>query len=124
MGILGLTYKPDTDVVEEAAGFLLLKELMERGTPTLAYDPKGRGAAKRILGENARFSETPEECINSADVVVITTPWQEFAQLPAEVWTNSSVIPLVIDCWGALEGLRARNGMRYIRLGVAMQENR
>lgn len=41
IGILGLTYKPDTDVVEQAAGLLLAQELAGRAVPVVVFDPAG-----------------------------------------------------------------------------------
>ena len=51
-GILGLTYKPNTDVVEEAVGTLLAQELGERGVRVIVYDPIGSKNSLGIQGKN------------------------------------------------------------------------
>lgn len=117
-GILGLTYKPQTDVVEEAAGFLLAQELAQRGVAVVAYDPAGRPNSAQALGNKVRFAGTAQECVEQADVVVLATPWQECCSLPAERWARHSPPRTVIDCWRALKHLAHCEGVRYVGLGT------
>ena len=117
VGILGLTYKPDTDVIEEAAGFLLAKELSRRGQPVAAFDPSINGRAHPTIGEKARVVPTALECISQAHVVVLATPWPDFARIEAEKWTRQAGSRVVIDCWGVLGHLKNVEGIRYERLG-------
>src|SRR5216110_839139 len=98
IGILGLTYKPNTDVVEEAFGFLLAQELSSSNLPVIVYDPS---AAASVLGKCSalRFARSAEECIEESGVVVLATPWQEFREVPTEHWVHKSqprAIPRVI----------------------------
>ncbi len=116
-GILGLTYKPNTDVVEEAFGFLLARELAERGVRVVAYDPVGSQGSKLTLGGQVRLASTAQQCIEQADVVVLATPWAAFGEIPAEKWARHSLPRIVIDCWRTLEHLKARPGISYLPLG-------
>jgi UDPglucose 6-dehydrogenase len=118
VGILGLTYKPDTDVVEEAVGIHLARELAERGVPVVAYDPAGNSNAREALGRRVQFADSAKECIAGADVVVVATPWEEFLSLPVEVWVQHSPPRVVIDCWRALKRLSGVGGIRYVPLGI------
>lgn len=117
VGILGLTYKPNTDVVEEAAGFLLAQELAARGESVVVYDPAGHEKACATLQGKVDFATDPLECIKQADTVVLTTPWPEFRAIPIEQWVRSQSPQTVIDCWGILENLRTSTGVRYLCLG-------
>jgi UDPglucose 6-dehydrogenase len=117
-GILGLTYKPDTDVVEEAAGSLLALELAERGVPVVAYDPAGSRNATPPTGRKLRFASTAQECIEEAAVVVVATPWREFCRIPADEWVRHSPSRTVIDCWRVLKHLEHHDGLRYVALGT------
>lgn len=117
VGILGLTYKPDTDVIEEAAGFLLAKELSRRGLPVVAFDPSINGNAHPTIGEKARVVPTALECIERAHLVVLTTPWPDFARIQREKWARRGGPRVVIDCWGTLGHLVDVEGIRYKRLG-------
>jgi UDPglucose 6-dehydrogenase len=117
-GILGLTYKPYTDVVEEAAGLLLALELALRGVPIVAYDPAGNANAALALGQEVRLAATPQECIEQAAVVVLATPWPEFAHIPPAQWATGSRNRTVIDCWRVLKHLDHHESLRYIPLGT------
>jgi len=116
VGILGLTYKAGTDVVEEAAGFLLSKELAGRGVKVNAFDP---GYGKRDLSiPNATFASSAEDCIAQSDLVVLATAWPEFSQIPAQRWTRNSPPRTVIDCWRAVKFLHDDPGIHYLCLGI------
>src|SRR5215470_16631905 len=119
-GILGLTYKAGTDVVEEAAGFLLAKELANRGVKVLAFDPAYGRQAPQAMHENIRFAANAGECIAESDVVILATSWPEFNSLPKEMWSrNSHQGPrTVIDCWRALKFLHDEPGVHYLGLGL------
>src|SRR6266481_1367722 len=89
IGILGLTYKPNTDVVEEAFGLLLAQELSSANIPVVVYDPSADAAC--VLGQckTVRFVRSARECIGESGVVVLATPWQEFREVPAEHWAHN-----------------------------------
>jgi UDPglucose 6-dehydrogenase len=116
IGILGLTYKPDTDVVEESFGLLLAQELSAAGYRVVVYDP-GADIARSLGQSKIQHATSAQECIAQSDVVVLATPWQEFRELPAEGWGRQHGPRAVIDCWGFLNHLRAVEGVRYVRLG-------
>jgi len=119
VGILGLTYKAGTDVVEEAAGFLLAKELLARGATVLAFDPAfGRHSRGPAL-EKLCFALSALECIQKSDVVILATAWPEFSAITAKQWArNSNQTRTVIDCWRAVKFLREEPGVRYLALGL------
>jgi UDPglucose 6-dehydrogenase len=117
-GILGLTYKPQTDVVEEAVGFLLARELASRGFRVSAFDPAGMANARRELGETVFFASTVGECIARSEVVVVATPWREFLELPAASWASGVGGRVVIDCWRGLKHIENLAGIRYLSLGI------
>ncbi len=117
IGILGLTYKPDTDVVEEAFGLLLAQELSASNIPVVVYDPSAD--AVRALGQNktVRCAASAQECIAQSEVVVLATPWQEFREVPVAQWARPQRPRAVIDCWRVLNHLDGVDGVRYVRLG-------
>jgi UDPglucose 6-dehydrogenase len=117
-GILGLTYKPDTDVVEEAAGALLALELAARGIPVVAYDPAGNENSRLLLGDRVRLAATAQECIEQAAVVLLATPWREFCSIPPERWARHRSSRTVIDCWRVLKHLDHYKGLHYLSLGT------
>jgi len=117
VGILGLAYKPGTDVVEESVGLLLARELREQRVRVIAYDPAGVENARRMLGDGVIFVNSPQACIDLSDIVVVATPWKEFRSLPKETWERHSPHRVVIDCWRVLRGLEGCDGVIYVPLG-------
>jgi UDPglucose 6-dehydrogenase len=117
VGILGLTYKPDTDVVEEAVGLLLAQELAAANVSVIVYDPSADTARAISSYPAIRCATSATECIGESGVVVLATPWQEFREIPAERWLQRSIPRVVIDCWRVLSQLDGAEGVRYVRLG-------
>jgi UDPglucose 6-dehydrogenase len=118
VGVLGLTYKPNTDVVEEAVGLLLAQELMRRSVIVLTFDPTGAQNSARAPGEAVRFAVSANACVAASDVIVLATPWAEFVGIPAHQWARAGTPRVVVDCWRALECLSAVEGVRYVSLGT------
>ena len=119
VGILGLTYKPDTDVVEESFGLLLAQELSSRSLRVVVYDPSGDATRALDKYKNIRVASSAQECIAESQVVVLATPWQEFRTLQAALWVSlgPSEPRVVIDCWRALSHLDGVEGVHYVKLG-------
>lgn len=118
VAVLGLSYKPDTDVVEESPGVLLAEALVESGAHTIAYDPAATENGRRVLGASVRFARSLEESVREADVIVVTTPWAEFQQLGAELGRDGRP-RTVIDCWRTLDPKTIPPETTYVALGTA-----
>lgn len=118
VGILGLTYKPNTDVVEEAQGLLLAQLLLAEGVSVAVYDPAGMTNAQRVLDGSVIFAATAQECIQSADVIVLATPWEEFKSLSPKELSRHSSRRTLVDCWRVLDPKGYETIVEYIPLGV------
>jgi UDPglucose 6-dehydrogenase len=118
VGIRGLTYKPGTDVVEEAAGFLLARELAKRGFSVSAYDQGFAASPSAKLPAGVGLSPTAKDCVQQSDLVVLATPWPEFAALALDEWVRPAPPRLVIDCWRVLGHLRDSPRVDYLALGL------
>ncbi len=121
-GILGLAYKPHTDVVEESVGLHLARNLIARRMKVTAYDPAANRNAALALGTGVKFAGTARECIEQSDAVVVTTPWPEFRDIPAKDWGRAASPRVVIDCWRVLEHLKADRDILYVPLGLGAVE--
>lgn len=117
IGILGLTYKPETDVVDESFGLLLAQELVSCRLRVIVYDPSADRAKISAANNAIQFAASANACIAECDVVVLATPWQEFRNITAEQWARSGNPRTVIDCWRAVEHLEQAEGVNYVRLG-------
>jgi UDPglucose 6-dehydrogenase len=117
VGILGLAYKPETNVIEESQGFSLAEKLASQGIPVIAYDPAAADNAKTKTRFPIRFVDSAQDCLKDADVVVFATPWEEFRRL--KVNSDREKRPLVIfDCWRMLEPEALDDWITYIAIGV------
>lgn len=119
VGILGLAYKPDTNVIEESQGLALAKELIAQGFPVILYDPLALENASQILGDTPQYAQSARECVHMATAIVITTPCAEFKKLePTDFKPNSSQRKLVLDCWRVLDRHQLVQVCEYLALGV------
>lgn len=122
VGILGLSYKPETNVVEESPGIALAERLSEEGVREInVFDPLATEAASARLGETATACASVLEVLERSDVVVIATPWREFAKLPVASLGDRTQRPVVIDCWGLLGEDEHDGTIEIVRLGRPLE---
>ena len=75
IAILGLTYKPNTDVVEESAAVKIALNLQQKGARLSVYDPAGMENARRVVGEeNIRYTNSATECLKDSEFCLLATP--------------------------------------------------
>jgi UDPglucose 6-dehydrogenase len=122
VGILGLTYKPDTGVIEESPGIALAQLLGNAGYEVRVYDPVATDAALDALGGLAEASASVAELLAQSDVAVIATPWPEFAELPTAALERAGRRTVVIDCWRLLPEDANGGPIEVVRLGRALEE--
>ena len=117
-GILGLSYKTDTEVVEESQGLAIAKLLLRSGARVVVYDPAAMENAKAHLAGRVTFARSAAECARSADVVAITTPWAEFRGLTAADFKRTGRRAAVVDCWRVLDRDAIASVADYLMLGL------
>jgi len=117
VGILGLTYKPYTNVTEEAAGSLLYRELISRRVPVVAFDPAAEQNSPIFRRGQMELAASAADCVARAEVVAITTPWPEFSTIDLATWARPLEPRVVIDCWRSFDFLKHIAGVRYVSLG-------
>ena len=99
IGVLGLSYKPDTAVVEHSQGLALVERLLDSGRRVVAYDPKALRQAQAELRGSFDEAVSAEACVRASALVVLMTPWPEFRAIPATAFERSGGRLPVIDCW-------------------------
>ncbi|MGZ3633520.1 MAG: UDP-glucose dehydrogenase family protein [Parachlamydiaceae bacterium] len=80
IGILGLSYKPDTDDIRESPALVLIEQLLETGVSLRLYDPAAMSKAKNVIGEHPliRWCNSELEAAEEADAIVLLTEWKQF----------------------------------------------
>src|SRR5579864_8467799 len=117
VGILGLSYKPHTEVIEESQGLDLARYLSSNGVRVVVYDPAAMENAKRLLGAAATCAASAADCARQADVLVITTAWPEFKSLTPADLKPGDRRPAIVDCWRVLPADLFADRSEYLRLG-------
>jgi UDPglucose 6-dehydrogenase len=122
-GVLGLSYKPDTEVIEESQGIAIAQALLAAGARVVVYDPAAMENARRVLTGNVIYAASAAECVRQADVLAITTPWAEFQELPLPAFQRTSGHLTVLDCWRVLPAQVAGAIGHYLTLGKGGERN-
>ena len=116
-GVLGLSYKPGTEVIDESQGLELAKRLLQSGVRVVVYDPAAMENARARLAGRVTFASSAQECARLSDILTITTPWPEFKSLtPADVARDGRK-RVILDCWRLLERERFEPVVEYLTLG-------
>ncbi len=80
IGILGVTFKPNTDDMRDAPSLTIVPALVGGGAKVRVTDPQGRHEGEALLPGVSWFDD-PYKCANNADLLVILTEWNEFRAL-------------------------------------------
>jgi UDPglucose 6-dehydrogenase len=121
VSVLGLTYKPNTNVVEESASLEMVKILCNAKLKVKVFDPAGMDNAKHEVYELEEVENAKDivDCLIGSDLCVFATPWDMFKALKAGVFVKNMRKPVVLDCWRVLDGERlGREGVEYHAVGV------
>ena len=93
IGILGLSFKPESDDVRDTPAAKIINELIKQGYVKInAYDPIANDEFKKHYDFNINFKNSMEELIESSEELVILTAWDEFKDISK--FKNK----IIIDC--------------------------
>lgn len=96
IGILGLSFKPDTDDMREAPAIDIISKLKEEGAHIKAYDPKAMENAKTVFSD-IEYCQNAYEVAKGSDALVIITEWAEFKSLDLQKVKSLMKHPVIID---------------------------
>ncbi|MGE5221184.1 MAG: UDP-glucose dehydrogenase family protein [Omnitrophica WOR_2 bacterium] len=96
IGLLGLSFKPNTDDMRDAPSIDIAHMLISYGASVRAYDPVAMDAAKSFLPEVDMLSD-PYSMAEGCDALVILTEWNEFKQLDLERIKSLMKQPIILD---------------------------
>jgi UDPglucose 6-dehydrogenase len=118
IGILGLTFKPNTDDMRDAPSLDIVPALIAAGAQVQAYDPEGHEARQML--RNVAFTDGPYEAATDADALVILTEWDQFRALDLDRVKLLMRQPTVVDLRNIYRPaeMQAR-GFTYVSVGRA-----
>jgi UDPglucose 6-dehydrogenase len=96
VGVLGLTFKPNTDDMREAPSIPLITALQDLGATVQAYDPVGMEQARHELPDII-YCEDAYACATGADALVIVTEWEQFRALDLAQLKAKMKQPVIVD---------------------------
>ena len=117
IGILGLTFKPNTDDLRDAPALDIAGRLLKGGATVRAYDPVGMPGAAKLMPA-IEMAEDAYALAEGADALVICTEWNEFKQLDLQRIKGLLRNPIVIDGRNIYEPVNmAQLGFTYLAMG-------
>jgi len=117
IGMLGLSFKPETDDMREAPAVEIAEGLIERGARVRAYDPASMAVASQMLKQVELCKDAYEAC-EDADALVIVTEWNQFRMLDLERIKQLLRDPIMIDLRNIYDPDTLREaGFHYVSVG-------
>ncbi|MDQ3483468.1 MAG: UDP-glucose/GDP-mannose dehydrogenase family protein [Pseudomonadota bacterium] len=121
VGILGLSFKPNTDDMRDAPVLPLVRSLIEEGASVIAFDPAAMKHAQPLL-PGLEFARTALDVADGADALVVVTEWDEFRGLDLDKLASRMSGRALIDLRNVYDPEDAeRAGFDYRGIGRAAQ---
>ncbi|MEW6103859.1 MAG: UDP-glucose/GDP-mannose dehydrogenase family protein [bacterium] len=118
IGVLGLSFKPNTDDMRNAPSIEIITTLIKEGATIVAYDPKASNKAKSILPKEVIYVESPYSAAEKSDCLLILTEWEEIKNIDLEKIKGLLKHPIIIDGRNILDKERAQAlGFEYKGMG-------
>ncbi len=118
VSILGLTYKPNTPVIEESPAIKLIEELLKKDLEVIVYDPLAMDNVRSYFGDNILYASSVKDCIAYSSLCIITTQADEFKSIDDSYISND--LTVIIDCWRMLEPAKLGRKVKYVALGKSL----
>lgn len=120
IGVLGLSFKGETDDIRESPAIDLVEMLLAEGCSISAYDPAAMDRAKAELPPSASLSyaEDAYEAARDADAVLVLTDWREFAELDLQKLSSALRYAIMIDGRNLFDpDVMHEHGFTYLSVG-------
>lgn len=119
IGILGLSFKPDTDDMRDAPSIVVIKNLQKEGAKIKAFDPIAMENAKKLL-KGIEYCQDSYTLAKGCDLLIVMTEWNEFRQLDLQKIRNAMREPLLLDSRNIYEPKKV-NALGFTYQGVGRQ---
>jgi len=117
IGVLGLSFKPETDDMRESPAIDIVHKLIEKGASVRAFDPVAMDEAKHFIN-GIEYAHDEYDAISGADVMVIVTEWNQFRALDMERVKALLGTPRIADLRNIYEPAKIKAlGFDYVGVG-------
>jgi UDPglucose 6-dehydrogenase len=119
IGILGLSFKPNTDDIRESPAIEMTKMLIRRGSKIRTYDPEALETAKAIFNSSkVTYCKDAYEVAKGSNALVIATEWNQFRMLDMKRIKKLLKEPILIDLRNVYEPSYVKKlGFSYTSVG-------
>lgn len=122
VAVLGLAYKPLSHVIEESPGVYLCRALSDAGYRVIGHDNLAAQGAGEELKMKAIVTDSIEEALKDAEVVMITTTDSTYLALTAETLLQGRDKVTLVDFWRCLKHLSADPRIHYVPIGLCIDD--
>ena len=113
VAVWGLSFKPETDDVRDAASLTLIRSLLDAGVTVRTYDPAAISEARKVLGDEVYYANDIYDAALGADTLIVPTEWKEF-RLP-----NWEVLKKIMHNCVVIDGRNIYSSAELASLGFA-----
>lgn len=124
VAILGASYKPNTDVIDESPSLLVAKLLKNKGFKVKIFDPVAIQNVKKAYGNVFEYYQDIEKCLEGTDALVVGTMWSHVLSSLNNRKLTKMRGNLIFDCWRYLDGKKVPKNFKIIKLGAIKVENK
>jgi UDPglucose 6-dehydrogenase len=117
IGVLGLSFKPDTDDIRNAPSLDIIRALQQEGARIKVYDPQAMDKSRAAF-KDVSFCKDSYEACKGSDCLLVVTEWNEFKELDFIRVKKLLRRPLIFDGRNIYEGSSLKKlGFTYISVG-------
>ncbi len=102
----------------------LAKRLADDGYRVTVYDPQALGSAAAVLRDTVTPAQSLEDCVRQADLLIVTTAWAEFQDLPLRILEGRGEKLTIVDCWRILDPRKYESLIKLIYPGKGPVDDR
>jgi len=116
--VLGLSFKPKTDDIREAASIQIIKGLLDEGSVVTAYDPVALPHAQKVFGKQLCYTDDIREALLDSELVIIATEWDQIKFFPLHLYELYMKKAVIIDGRNCLSLHEIQNhSIHYVSIG-------
>ena len=118
IGVLGLTFKPETDDMRDSPSISILSRLAGDGAVIRAFDPEGMEQARLVMPGSVQYCKDAMDAASGADALVLITEWNEFRAIPPARLRDAMRGKVVVDLRNVYDPVAMRQaGLDYHGIG-------
>jgi UDPglucose 6-dehydrogenase len=118
IAVWGLSFKPETDDMREAAALVVVEGLLRRGATVSVHDPVAMDIARDAFGDRVTYAPHNYDALDGADALVIVTEWKQYRTPDFLRMKSLMRSPVIYDGRNLFDpSLMARLGFEYRGIG-------